>query len=124
MPAAAATNTNGSSKAKTMMEKIAGKAKSQGAMDVENEVSQLRKELTELAATITNYGKAEGENIKMQGLVVGEELLARSKETINSLSTQLSSLEKEFAMQVKQKPVQALGLAVVFGFVIAALMRR
>ena len=124
MSSATATNTNGSSKAKTMMEKIAGKAKSESAMDVENEVSQLRTELTELAATIANYGKAEGENIKMQGLAVGEELLARSKDTINSLSTQLSSLEKEFAIQVKQKPVQALGLAVVFGFVIAALMRR
>ena len=124
MSSAAATNTNGSSKAKTMMEKISGKAKSASAMDVENEVSQLRTELTELAATIANYGKAEGENIKMQGLAVGEELLARSKETINSLSTQLASLEKEFAVQVKQKPVQALGLAVIFGFVIAALIRR
>ena len=124
MAVATSTKMNGSSKAKTIMENIVGKAKTQTAMDVESQVDELRSELSALAATIADYGKSEGEKLKSQGLAAGEELLTRSKETLNSLSMQLSSLEKDLAMQVKQKPVQTIGIAIAVGFVIAALMRR
>ena len=92
--------------------------------DVEARLSQLRADFAALTETVSAYGKAEAGALKKRGEAYSDELVAQSKDALATFADELSRLERDVASQVREKPVQAIGIAAAVGFLAAMILRR
>ena len=53
-----------------------------------------------------------------------EEVSVQTREALEAAKTELARIEKQVALQVREKPLQALGFAAAAGFLAALVFRR
>ncbi|AXS40210.1 DUF883 family protein [Breoghania sp. L-A4] len=94
------------------------------ADDIERNVERVRGDIAALAQSISKYGAGKGGEYKARAGQAGKDIAKMSQETLDSLTKELAGLEKTMASQVRQKPLQSLGIAAGVGFLIAMLLRR
>lgn len=80
--------------------------------DVESDVAQLRADVAALTETLKSYGTDTAK--KLQG---------RAYDKKDEMSDQFRIKEEELKAQVREKPLQALGIAAGVGFLIGVIWR-
>lgn len=91
---------------------------------IEENIERLRGDIAGLAQSITRYGADKTDEYKKRANRAGNDLAKVSQETLDSLSEELAGLEKALSNRVREKPLQALGIAAGVGFLVAFLARR
>ncbi len=92
--------------------------------DMMARAEQLRAELTRLAESIGVAGGDKIEALGADAVKRYETLRASSEDMISDLSDHLSHYERQVSEQIREKPLQSLGVAVAVGFLASLLLRR
>lgn len=92
--------------------------------DIERNVERVRGDIAALTKSLTQYGAAKSGEYKAKADKTGRELAQSAQDAIDTLTGELETLEKMLANRVREKPLQALGIAAGAGFLIAWLARR
>ncbi|WP_075996924.1 DUF883 family protein [Salaquimonas pukyongi] len=116
---ATATTKNGSSTAK-------GSPKATGDLggDIDKQINRIRSEIRSLADTVSEAGLVVADDVKTQASAKAGEMRTASREILDDLNKQLSTLEQQLAGHVRRKPVSSLAIAAGIGFLFAFLSRR
>lgn len=91
---------------------------------VEDQVSQLRAELSSLTELIRGKGAAQGKKARAQAEAGLDELLSSSEDILQELRDAYLRGGAEVRRTVRQHPVATIGAAAAFGVVLALLARR
>ncbi|MBD1549555.1 DUF883 family protein [Roseibium aggregatum] len=114
-----------SSRTKTIAEgnhpDTAGLGTTNDAETIEQDIERLRGDIAALAQSITRYGAGKTGEVKMRASKAGRDLAKTSQETLDSMSEELAGLEEAVSTRVRERPLQALGIAAGVGFLIAAV---
>lgn len=94
------------------------------AKDVDQQLQQIRDDIASIAKTVASYGAAKAENAKAKASQMASDAVDASQGALESVQSQFAALEKDIGKQVRDKPLQALGLAVAAGFILSMLTRR
>lgn len=94
------------------------------AATIEQNIERLRGDISTLAESITRYGTDKTGEYKDRANKAGKNIANASQQTLDSLTEELNKLERSLTTQVREKPLQSLGIAAGIGFLIALLARR
>jgi ElaB/YqjD/DUF883 family membrane-anchored ribosome-binding protein len=92
--------------------------------NIEQNIERLRGDISALAQSISRYGADKTGEYKDRANKAGNDLAQASKDTLDSLTAELNDLERAVSTRVRDKPLQALGIAAGIGFLVAFLARR
>ncbi|MEZ5840778.1 MAG: DUF883 domain-containing protein [Hyphomicrobiales bacterium] len=94
------------------------------AATIEEQVSELRGEIAALAGSIASYGQNRAEKLKGKAADAGARIAGSSEEMLKAVRGELSGYERLARRRIREKPLQAVGIAAGIGFVLALLSRR
>lgn len=92
--------------------------------DLSDRAAALRKELAELGEALAGAGALQAGVAREAAETRVSELLESGEHLVSEMSRQLGRTEKQVSQAVRDKPLQALGVAVAAGFLAAIVMRR
>lgn len=96
--------------------------------DIETRFEQARTEFYRIAASLADAGSAKAkdftETVSAKASEIKSDVNDVTGDAIDTFLNQLTSLEKDVAMRVREKPLQALAIAGGIGFLFALLSRR
>jgi ElaB/YqjD/DUF883 family membrane-anchored ribosome-binding protein len=92
--------------------------------EVETQISKLRSDISSLASSVAEYGSQTLESAKSQAGALSHDAAAASETALAELRNQLDAIESDLRSRVREKPLQAIGIAAGLGFLIALMMRR
>jgi ElaB/YqjD/DUF883 family membrane-anchored ribosome-binding protein len=92
--------------------------------DLEDQVAELRKEISALTKTLASYGSSKVDDYKAGMESFASDAVSASLSALNSAKSEAISLEESFEEQVRLRPLQSIGIAVGVGFLAALLTRR
>ena len=92
--------------------------------DLSERAKRIRQELSELGEALAGAGALQAGVAREAAENRVNELLESGEQLISEMSRQLWRTEKQVVTAVREKPLQALGIAVAAGFLAAVLMRR
>ncbi|MDS7594084.1 DUF883 domain-containing protein [Agrobacterium tumefaciens] len=110
--------------ARDVNDKIQQSLENGDAADVAAQLAQLREDLANLAKSVKALGVGASNELKAQAARVADDALTASGEAVESVRSEISTLNDNLTEQVQKNPLQSLGLAVAAGFVLALLTRR
>ena len=110
-------------------QKTSSEARSNGngaqtAVELEEQVQELRREIAELARTLTSIGSGKVEEYRAGLDRLANEAVDASARAFDMAKSEAVSMEQSFERQVREHPLQALGIAAGIGFLAALLTRR
>ncbi|WP_417766635.1 DUF883 family protein [Stappia sp.] len=94
------------------------------AATIEENIERLRGDISALAESITRYGADKSNEYKNRANKTGKDIAHASQQTLDSLTEELNKLERSLTSQVREKPLQSLGIAAGIGVLVALLVRR
>ncbi|WP_127599874.1 DUF883 family protein [Nitratireductor alexandrii] len=94
------------------------------AEQLEEQIAQLKSDISELAKTIGALGAHTAGTAKSRVARTGDAVAALPHEAVNMLRTDIELLERKLKAGVKRSPWRALGLAAGAGFLLALAARR
>lgn len=92
--------------------------------NIESQITKIRSDISTLAGTIADYGAQSLNDAKSQAGTMAHEAVQASETALAELRSQLDRLERDLRVKVREKPLQAIGIAAGIGFLLALLMRR
>ena len=103
-----------------------GNSKTEGpsTADLDEQISQLRNDIGELARTMRGMGDAKAKDLKQRARGKADEISAASEDALAALTEQLEDIERQVGGKVRKNPIAALGIAAGVGFLVAMLARR
>lgn len=87
------------------------------AASIEEQITHLRKDLGELTKTVAAFGSNQVEK-------TGHDLAKTSQEALETVRAEVSSFEHEIRQTIRDKPLQAVGIAAGIGFIASLLTRH
>lgn len=106
---------------RTATRKSAGKT---SAAEIEKQINRIRTDISGLTEAVASYGTAKAGEYQATATGKAEELSIQTREALEAAKAELARIEKQVALQVRDKPLQALGFAVAAGFLAALVFRR
>ena len=100
-------------------EKLETTAESMG-----DEMSAMRKDLSELGEIVTRMGKARVASLRSTAQKKASDSIATGEAALADLTAEIESLEGRIAAETRDRPFQALGIAGLIGFMLAMILRR
>ncbi|MGE0845805.1 MAG: YqjD family protein [Flavobacteriaceae bacterium] len=94
------------------------------ASDIEAQIAQIRGDIAELGKVVSAYGTGKAKEMKGRADAASSDIADSSREALASLRSEFEALESDLRARVREKPVQALGIAAGIGFLVALLARR
>lgn len=94
------------------------------SIDVESQLEQLRKEIGDIATAIAGLTAKKAGEIKGEALKAGNDALGASNEALEVVRDRLNAAGSDLGDRVREKPLQALGIAAGIGFLAALLTKR
>lgn len=94
------------------------------SIDVEKQIEQLRKEIDDIATAIAGLTAKKASEFKGEALKAGNDALGASNEALEVVRDRLNAAGSDLGDRVREKPLQALGIAAGIGFLAALLTRR
>lgn len=104
--------------------KITGNASEVHASDVEAQIGQIREDIANLTKTVGAYGTSKAGKVAGQAEQAGLDLAEASHSALENVRDEVKSVEKDLEAQVRNKPLQAVGIAAGVGFLLAFMTRR
>jgi ElaB/YqjD/DUF883 family membrane-anchored ribosome-binding protein len=104
--------------------KSAGEAGDASVAQLEQQISDLRKEIASLTKNIGNYGSARIDDYKAGFDRLAGDAVQASLNAVSSAKSSALSLEENLEDHVRSRPLQSIGIAVGVGFLVAMLARR
>ena len=103
-------------------------AKSNGsrttAEDVEDRIDELRNEIAALTKTLASFGATKVDDYRAGLDRLAADAIATSSKAFEAARSEAISLEEGLETQIRNRPLQAVGIAVGVGFLAALLTRR
>lgn len=94
------------------------------ANDIRSELDQLRSDISSLTKTVSSYGAAKANQYANLAADKKAELGQAHQEIMGTAKKELDHMEGELKSRIRDKPLQAIGIAAGIGFVLAVLTRR
>jgi len=108
-----------------IMSKIqSDKAAAPSVEDLEDQITELRREIAALTKNIGAFGASKVDDYKDGIDRLAADAVNASLNAFSSAKQEAISLEESFDEQVRARPLQAIGIAVGVGFLAALLTRR
>lgn len=92
--------------------------------DIAERTARIREELTSLGEALAGAGSLQAGVARESVENRVNDLLKNGEQLLSEMGGQYSRAEKQVSATVREKPLQALGVAVAAGFLAAVLMRR
>lgn len=89
-----------------------------------NEIAALRAEMGDLAALVTDSGKERATRLGKAAKTAAKDGLEKGEAKLEDVLQELRDLEDGLMDATRERPVAALGLAALVGFLIGVLFRR
>jgi ElaB/YqjD/DUF883 family membrane-anchored ribosome-binding protein len=91
---------------------------------LKKEIAALRAEMGDLTSLVTEAGKARAARLKGAAEHAAKEGLEKGEAKLEDVLQELRDLEDELLSATRERPVAALGLAALIGFLLGVLFRR
>ena len=91
---------------------------------IEDQVNQLRDDIQALARTISTMASGQVERMQAKAGEAKHDAEAASEQALDAIRTHYKDAEASVSTQVREKPLQALGIAAGIGFLFALLAKR
>lgn len=92
--------------------------------DLHQEIEQLRNDIAALAGTVSEMGNAAVDRAKKKASQVPHDLGRVYEKTLASAEKEATEIEQRLLQQVREHPIQSIGLAAAIGYVAAMLSRH
>jgi ElaB/YqjD/DUF883 family membrane-anchored ribosome-binding protein len=92
--------------------------------DIEVQLQKLRTDMAALAKTVASYGADTAGAYTAKVRQGANEAIEASQTAFDGIRTDFVALESEVANRVRARPLQAVGLAIGIGFLLALVSRR
>lgn len=101
-----------------------GNGAAAAASDMEAQLKQLRADLSALASTVAAAGSEKADGYKARVGEMASNVKDASVTAVQNLREELMALERKVEGGVRERPMQAVGIALATGFALALLARR
>lgn len=101
-----------------------GNGAATSAADIETQLKQLRDDLGSLASAVAAAGAEKTDSYKARAGEMASHVKDASSAALHEVGNELASLQRKVKGGVRERPLQAVGLALVAGFALALLARR
>jgi ElaB/YqjD/DUF883 family membrane-anchored ribosome-binding protein len=91
---------------------------------LKKEIAALRAELGDLTTLVTETGRARAAKLRVAAESAAKGGLAKGEAKLEDVLKDLHDLEDEVLSATRERPVAALGLAALIGFLVGVLFRR
>lgn len=108
----------------TATEKLNGKGATANTADLANQIEVLRKDLGALTQTITDLGKAKGDDAVALAQSKAADIRERATDAGETARLQALELQDQANDFVKNQPATALGIAAGIGFLVGFMGTR
>lgn len=89
-----------------------------------NEIAALRAEMGDLTTLVTEAGKDRATKLRKAAETAAKGGLEKGEAKLEDVLKELHDLEDELLRRTRERPVAALGLAALVGFLVGVLFRR
>jgi ElaB/YqjD/DUF883 family membrane-anchored ribosome-binding protein len=89
-----------------------------------DKITKMKEDVKTLGASLVNSASGEAKLALEKGEGAAHEAVAKSREALDYVSSELETLEARLTERMRKKPVQTMGLALGAGFVLALLLRK
>ena len=100
------------------------KSKAATLEELDGQISQIRDDITGLTKILADNGSSKIEQLSDHAKETAHRVAGRSQEALEALNKEAGQLEAQLMLQVRKKPLTAIGVAAGFGFLAAMLMRK
>lgn len=94
------------------------------AQQIEEQIAQLRSDISGLARTIAGYGSHKAGAARDQAIEKGHAVAAIPREAVSLLQGEIEMLERSLKARIRSRPLSTIGMAAGVGFLLALLSRR
>jgi len=108
----------------TMSKILSDKASAPSVEDLEDQITELRREIAALTKNIAAFGSAKVDDYRAGIDRLAADAVNASLNAFSTAKEEAISLEESFEEQVRARPLQAIGIAAGVGFLAALLTRR
>jgi ElaB/YqjD/DUF883 family membrane-anchored ribosome-binding protein len=103
---------------------LSDKVSAPSVEDLEDQITELRREIAALTKNIAAFGSAKVDDYKADIESLAADAVSASLNALGRAKDEAISLEEGFEEQVRARPLQAIGIALGVGFLAALLTRR
>ena len=108
----------------TMSKILSDKNAAPSVEDLEEQITELRREIAALTKNIAAFGSAKVDDYRAGIDRLAADAVNASLNAFGTAKEEAISLEESFEEQVRARPLQAIGIAAGVGFLAALLTRR
>jgi len=108
----------------TMSKILSDKNSAPSVEDLEEQITELRREIAALTKNIAAFGSAKVDDYRAGIDRLAADAVNASLSAFSTAKDEAISLEESFEEQVRARPLQAIGIAAGVGFLAALLTRR
>ncbi|MGV8937258.1 MAG: DUF883 family protein [Allorhizobium sp.] len=106
-------------------EKVAAKTNGEDSTaEIQMQLEQLSKDVAALTQAIADFGNMKVQSATERATRLSNEVMDASTEALYAAKNGIVSAEKDLETQIRNKPLQSVGIAAGVGFLAALLMRR
>lgn len=92
--------------------------------DVEAQIERIREDIAALTKTVAAYGAGKADKYTAEAEKAGKDILRASHSALENARAEVAAVEKDVEARVRENPLQALGVAVGLGFLLAIIVRH
>jgi ElaB/YqjD/DUF883 family membrane-anchored ribosome-binding protein len=108
----------------TMSKILSDKGSAPSVEDLEDQITELRREIAALTKNIAAFGSAKVDDYRADIEGLAADAVSASLNALGKAKDEAISLEESFEEQVRARPLQSIGIALGVGFLAALLTRR
>lgn len=94
------------------------------AAEVQAQLEKLSQDIAQLTQAVAAFGNAKVREAGDRAALLGVDVAARSSQAFEATKSSLAAMESDLEAQIRNRPLQAIGIAAGVGFLAALLTRR
>lgn len=95
-----------------------------GKEDLEKQIARLQADIATLTRNLSSIGAGKARTLSESGNRIASDAADVSQGVLDAIRAEADALESRLSAQVREKPLQTIGIAAGIGFVLALLARR
>lgn len=92
------------------------------AVDISEQLEQLKQDIASLTKTVADYGKDNAETLKQEAKNKGIDATETAQQAAETVRDEILDVEKDIEAYVRSNPLQAVGIATGVGFLFAMIL--